>query len=157
MEPAKHGFHLCYVENQSCFATKADCERKSRLVRFVSKKYGLRDKCITIGYSCGGAHAVNFAGFFPECVSGLFIDAPVLNFCDYPGRVPAAKCESVCEKETVIPRYLNGHHPHGFITDTQGKTEEKLNDICQLIIDKLTYFFGLLKWKETYNECSIRF
>ena len=39
---------------------------------------------------------------------------------------------------TVIQRYLNGHHPHGFITDTQGKTEERLNDICELIVDKLT-------------------
>jgi dienelactone hydrolase len=203
IELVKRGFHLCFVENESRFATKTDCERKARFVKFVSEQYGLRDKCITIGYSCGGAHAVNFAGFFPECVSGLFIDAPVLNFCDYPGRVPDAKCESVWEKEfviaypgitraalldfnnhpmnkisilkqhkipiimlygtedqlvkynvngkllemeyaeapellTVIQRYLNGHHPHGFITDTQGKTEERLNDICELIVDKLT-------------------
>lgn len=201
IEMVKRGFHLAYIENESRFATKADCERKARFVKYISENYKLRDKCVTVGYSCGGAHAVNFAGYFPECVCCLFIDAPVLNFCDYPGRIPDEKCEKVWDSEfvsaypgitragllnfknhpmnripvikenkipvimlygtedrlvnynangrlfeaeysdtpqllTVIPRYLNGHHPHGFVTDTEGKTDERLNEICQLIIEK---------------------
>lgn len=201
IEFVKRGFHIAFVENESRFATKSDCEKKARFVKYISEKYKLRNKCIAVGYSCGGAHAVNFAGLFPDKVCCLFIDAPVLNFCDYPGRIPDEKCEKVWNEEfvlaypgitraallnfnnhpmnkisilkqhkipiimlygtedqlvnynlngklleieyadtpellTVIERYLNGHHPHGFITDTQGKTEERLNEICQLIIDK---------------------
>lgn len=102
IEMLKRGFHLAYVQNETRFATVSDCERKARFVKFISEEYGLRDKCTTVGYSCGGAHAVNFAGYFPECVCCLFIDAPVLNFCDYPGRLSDEKCEKVWENEFVL-------------------------------------------------------
>ena len=36
--------------------------------------------------SCGGAHAVNFAGFYPELIQCMFIEAPVLNFVSIPGK-----------------------------------------------------------------------
>lgn len=101
IEMLKRGFHLAYVQNETRFATVSDCGRKARFVDYVSEKYGLRDKCITVGYSCGGAHAVNFAGYFPEKVCLIFIDAPVLNFCDYPGRLPGGKCEAVWENEFI--------------------------------------------------------
>lgn len=101
LEMLKLGFHLAYVENETRFATYEDCARKARFVRFVSEKYGLNDKCVPVGYSCGGAHAVNFAGFFPQCVSCIYIDAPVLNFCDYPARHSSEECERVWESEFV--------------------------------------------------------
>lgn len=101
-ELVRQGFHLAYLQNETRFATRADCERKARFVRYLSATYGLRASCFPIGYSCGGAHAVNFAGYFPQCVVGLVIDAPVLNFCDYPGRLSDAECESVWEKEFVL-------------------------------------------------------
>ncbi len=177
------GFHLAYVKNETRFATKADCDRKARFASFLSEEYGLRNKCVPVGMSCGGAHAVNFAGFYPERVACLFIDAPVLNFCDYPGRLPDEDCERIWEKEfvkaypgitrskllnfdnhplgkldiikannipvlmmygtedltvryelngrlmeieyqnnpllRVIPRILQGHHPHGYHPDTK--------------------------------------
>ena len=99
IEMLNRGFHLVGVQNMSRFATEEDCERKARLVRYISDTYGLRDKCVTVGYSLGGAHAVNFTGFHPECVSCIYLDAPVLNFCDYPGRMPSEECEGVWENE----------------------------------------------------------
>ena len=41
-----------------------------------------------VGMSCGGAHAVRFAGFYPELIACMFIDAPVLNFTSWPGIDP---------------------------------------------------------------------
>lgn len=113
----KRGFHLAYIKNETRFATKADCERKARFVHYLSEKYKLRKQCVPVGYSCGGAHAVNFAGFFPKCVCCLFLDAPVLNFCDYPGRLQDAKCEQVWENEFVqaypnVTRWELLHFPH---------------------------------------------
>lgn len=102
IEMLKHGFHLAYIENESRFATFADCERKNRFVNFISSKYKLRDKCVPVGYSCGGAHAVNFAGYFPNAVACLFIDAPVLNFCDYPGRLGCSGYEDVWQNEFIL-------------------------------------------------------
>jgi len=176
------GFHLTYLENESRFATKSDCDRKARFADYLKETYGLRDCCVPVGMSLGGAHAVNFAGFYPEKVSCLFIDAPVLNFYSLPGKFGRPNWEAVWENEflkaypgmrrsqllhfdnhpinksdilkehripilmlwgteddtvdylengrlledeyqdapellTVIPRPLQGHHPHGDLAD----------------------------------------
>lgn len=93
------GFHVAYLENKSRFATKEDCDAKARFVKFLSREYGLRDKCVPVGMSCGGAHAVNFGGFYPELIQCMFVDAPVLNFLSYPGRI--GKEDAVWENEFV--------------------------------------------------------
>ena len=82
------GFHACYVKNFSRLAPRIDCDVKARFVKYISETYGLRNKCVPVGMSCGGAHAVRFAGFYPELVECMFIDAPVLNFCSWPGLDP---------------------------------------------------------------------
>lgn len=51
--------------------------------------------------SCGGAHAVNFAGFYPELVLCMFIDAPVLNFLSYPGKMGKDGHQKVWDEEFV--------------------------------------------------------
>lgn len=84
----KRGFHLCYVKNESRIAPKSDCDVKARFVKYISETYGLRNKCVPVGMSCGGAHAVRFAGFYPELIACMFIDAPVLNFASWPGIDP---------------------------------------------------------------------
>lgn len=81
------GFHLLYMTNHNRWATPEDCHARARFVDYVAKTYGLRDKCVPVGMSCGGAHAVQFAGYHPEKVACLYIDAPVLNFCDCPGYI----------------------------------------------------------------------
>lgn len=93
------GFHLAYLQNDTRFATKEECDRRARFIDFMTEKYALRDKCVLVGMSCGGAHAVNFAGFYPDKTACIFIDAPVLNFCDFPGRMGDSECEKVWENE----------------------------------------------------------
>ena len=66
------GFHLAWLKNETRFATKEDCERKSQFVSYLIEQYALQSKCVLIGYSCGGAHAVNFAGTYPNLVSCAF-------------------------------------------------------------------------------------
>ena len=93
------GFHLCYVKNKTRFATREDCDLKARFVKYISEKYDLDSKCVPVGMSCGGAHAVNFAGYYPELVKCLYIDAPVLNFCDFPAK---HRWESIWQKEFTV-------------------------------------------------------
>lgn len=97
----KAGFHLAWLKNETRFATKGDCERKARFISYLTEQYRLWSKCVLIGYSCGGAHAVNFAGLYPELVSCIYLDAPVLNFCSYPGKLGNAACEEVWNNEFV--------------------------------------------------------
>ncbi len=119
LELLKRGFHVTYIKNTSRWAPKIDCDVRARFVKYVSEKYGLADKCIPIGMSAGGGHAVNFAGFYPECVQCIFIDAPVLNFASLPGGFKREANKKIWETEFVeaypgvkrydMPRFDN--HP----------------------------------------------
>lgn len=95
------GFHVAYLQNKTRFATKEDCDAKHRFVEFISRKYNLKSKCVLIGMSCGGAIAMNFAGLYPDDVACMFLDAPVLNFLSYPGKVGSKECEEVWENEFI--------------------------------------------------------
>lgn len=86
IELLKRGYHAAFLTNLTRFATKEDCDAKARFVAYLHETYGLRKKCIPVGMSCGGAHAMNFAGSHPECVACMFIDAPVLNYLSFPAK-----------------------------------------------------------------------
>lgn len=95
----ERGYHLAYVKNSSRMAPREDCDVKARFVKYLSREYGVSEKCIPVGMSLGGAHAVKFAGFYPELVSCMYIDAPVLSFIDHPGGFGYPNREQVWEKE----------------------------------------------------------
>lgn len=96
------GFHLAWLQNETRFATRADCDRKAAFCDHLSRRYGLRNACVPVGLSCGGAHAVNFAGYYPDRVLCLYIDAPVLNFCSYPGKTGVPQLEEVWDREFTV-------------------------------------------------------
>ena len=95
----EQGFHLAYIKNKNRFATQEDCDIKARFVRHLAQTYALDERCVPVGMSLGGAHAVRFAGFYPELVSCLFLDAPVLSFSSYPGKFGSAECEPIWQYE----------------------------------------------------------
>ncbi len=98
----ERGFHAAWLENSSRFAPSKNCDIKARFVTWMHEHYGLRDKCVPVGMSCGGAHAVWFGGVHPEAVACMFIDAPVLNFCSCPGRINDPTMLEMWEKEFVL-------------------------------------------------------
>ena len=80
----ENGFHLCYIKNENRFGMDEDLDRKARFIRFVQEKYGLRKKCVPVGMSCGGMIAIKLAARYPELVSCLYLDAPVINYMSWP-------------------------------------------------------------------------
>lgn len=99
-ELLKRGFHVIGLINKTRLATKEDCDVKARFVNFVSEKYSLDKRCVLVGMSCGGAQAINFSSYYKELASVLVIDAPVVNFLDFPGRYD--KFEDVWENEFKV-------------------------------------------------------
>ncbi len=79
----KNGYHLAYIKNASRWGTDEDQELKRDFAEFLSSEFGLRRKCVCIGMSCGGFHAVCFASRYPSYVSLLYLDAPLLSFCGW--------------------------------------------------------------------------
>ncbi len=129
IEMLKRGFHLIFVKNKTRLANKSDCATKARFVKFISEEWKLDPKCILVGMSCGGAQAVNFASYYPEYVSCLMIDAPVLNFLDFPGRY--GEYEGVWEKE-FVPAYPNVKRSDIFMME-----ENPINRVPKLIEERL--------------------
>lgn len=84
IELVKQGYHLCCIKNDNRWGTDGDLDRKAAFVRHVQSSYGLQDKCVPVGMSCGGLFAIKFAAKYPELVSCLYLDAPVLNYMSCP-------------------------------------------------------------------------
>ena len=75
----KRGFHLCFIKNVNRWGTDDVLDTQARFVRYVAERYGLQQKVIPVGMSCGGLIATKFAAKYPELVSCLYIDAPLLD------------------------------------------------------------------------------
>ena len=80
----ERGYTLCFIRNDNRWGTAPDLERKARFVRFVAEKYGLDQRCVPVGMSCGGLIAIKFAARFPELVRVVYLDAPVVNYMSCP-------------------------------------------------------------------------
>ncbi|MBR5222117.1 MAG: hypothetical protein IKV66_14120 [Clostridia bacterium] len=83
-ELLENGFHLAYMENKNRWGCDVDHDARVRFADYLKKEYGLSHKFIPVGMSCGGLHSVNFASRYPDRVSVLYLDAPVMNLLSCP-------------------------------------------------------------------------
>lgn len=97
IEMLKRGWHLAYVENITRWCLEEDLDVKKRFAQFLSQEYGLYEKCVPVGMSCGGLIAVKLAAKYPGCVSALYLDAPVMNLLSCPAGLGRANNEMLPE------------------------------------------------------------
>lgn len=83
-EMLAEGYSLAYVANKTRWHVEEDDEIRHEFCMYLNKTYGFSKKCIPVGMSCGGLHAVYFASKYPQDVSALYLDAPVLNLLSCP-------------------------------------------------------------------------
>lgn len=84
IEMLKLGWHLAYIKNKTRWCLDEDLDLKKRFADYLQEKFGLYKKCVPVGMSCGGLIGTKFAAKYPECVSALYLDAPVLNLLSCP-------------------------------------------------------------------------
>lgn len=80
----KQGYHLAYLQNDNRWGIDADLDRKAAFARYLVQTYGLAERCVPVGMSCGGLIAIKLAARHPDCVACLYLDAPVLNYMSCP-------------------------------------------------------------------------
>ncbi len=98
LEMIKRGYHLAYIANKTRWMVPDDIDVKARFADFLHEKYGLNKKCVPVGMSCGGLHAVYFGAKYPSYVAAMYIDAPVMNLLSCPaaiGRKPSISIEEL--------------------------------------------------------------
>jgi len=90
----ERGYCLIHISHQSRWAPDNETDIMAKFVAFCAKKLGLSSKCVVEGLSCGGLQAAKLAELYPETVSVLYLDAPVLNILSMFG-LGECKCEGL--------------------------------------------------------------
>lgn len=90
LEMLSRGWHLAYVANVTRWCLDEDVDRKARFIKYLAQEYSLADYCMPVGMSCGGLIAAKLAVRYPECVSAMYLDAPVLNLLSCPAGIGKA-------------------------------------------------------------------
>ena len=111
IEMLKRGYHVAHVSNITRWHVEADTHARAEFCRFLATERGLHDQCVPVGMSCGGLQAVYFASVYPELVSVLYLDAPVMNYLSCPFRVGRVENpmfeEFVRDKVMTVSELLN--------------------------------------------------
>ncbi len=85
IEMVKRGYALINIEHQTRWASDNETEIMADFIRFMQEKLEADEKCILVGMSCGGLQAARLAQMYPEMVSAIYLDAPVLNILSMAG------------------------------------------------------------------------
>ena len=104
IEMVRRGYHLAYIKNESGWHKPGDSEAKRRLADFLTAEFGLHEKCLPVGMSCGGLQAMYFTGHCPEKVAALYLDAPVMNMLS----CPCAIGRDVSQRQAAFDRMYQG-------------------------------------------------
>ena len=80
------GWHVAYMNAQDLYGGPAAMALFDTYYQRVRADYGLAPRVVMEGFSRGGLYAFNFAATWPERVSALYLDAPVLDLNSWPGR-----------------------------------------------------------------------
>ena len=101
----RRGWALGWLSNRDRWGTDPDLDARARFVGFCADVFGLERRIVPLGMSCGGLIAVNFAEKYPELVSALYLDAPVMTLLSFPlGLGHSQAFPDVWENE-VVPAY----------------------------------------------------
>lgn len=78
------GFYIARLKNSNRWGMDEDQRVRWRFADYLDKTRGLSHRCIPIGMSCGGLHAIRFAALHPERIAAMYLDAPVVNLLSCP-------------------------------------------------------------------------
>lgn len=90
IEMLRRGWHLAYIKNITRWCLDEDLDLKLRFRDYLHTEFGLSQRCVPVGMSCGGLIATKLAARHPEMISALYLDAPVLNLLSCPAGIGKA-------------------------------------------------------------------
>lgn len=127
------GYHIFHIENETRWHVWEDTHRRAKLAKYVSKHYGLAEKCVIIGMSCGGMQGIYFGAIYPEYVSCMYLDAPVVNLLSCPASLGKAEFCAEMAEEFESAKGMT-------LTDLLSYREHPLDYLAQLASNKIPLF-----------------
>ena len=102
MELVARGWHVAYYRVSDMDGNPESIELMKKFHGFITKEYDLNAKADIFGFSRGGLYSVNYAAKYPEDISVVYLDAPVLDIRSWPGGIGiglgAQKCWLECKE-----------------------------------------------------------
>ena len=78
------GYYVTHIPSTTRWYNESDTDARKDLADYMVSTYGVSKKCVIIGMSCGGMQGIYFSAKYPECVSCMYLDAPVVNLLSCP-------------------------------------------------------------------------
>lgn len=117
----ERGYHVAHIHNISRWCPDTVTETQAAFVDFVHSQFGLSETCVPVGMSCGGMQAIFLAAKYPEKVSCMYIDAPVVNLLSCPfglgnKTTPSMTDEFIAHRKMDLVQMLSfRHHPLDYL------------------------------------------
>lgn len=80
-----HGWFVVWVDIHEEYGCPESIEIMHEFQKYATAEFGLSEKCVPFGFSRGALCATEYALKYPESVSKLYLDAPLLDFAFFPG------------------------------------------------------------------------
>lgn len=97
----ENGYHIVYIDNHDQYGCDKAVERMHQFHLYLTETFGLSKKGVLFGFSRGGLYAVNYAAAYPESVSVLYLDAPVLNILSWPAGLGSGEGDTACWEQCL--------------------------------------------------------
>ncbi|MEG0847746.1 MAG: GDSL-type esterase/lipase family protein [Niameybacter sp.] len=81
----EEGWHIAYCNMQDMYGSELAVQAMHVFYEGVRSKFELAQKADVFGFSRGALYALNYASSYPEHVGTLYLDAPVVDPCSWPG------------------------------------------------------------------------
>ena len=79
------GYYVVYLNKSAMYGHDSAIDEMHRFKNYLCEKYGFYNKTVMFGFSRGGMYTVNYAAKYPQDISAIYLDAPVLNALSWPG------------------------------------------------------------------------
>ncbi|MGN1095156.1 MAG: alpha/beta hydrolase family protein [Eubacteriales bacterium] len=84
MDLLSKGWHIAYYRISNMYGCPESVELMKNFHCFITKEYNLSTKADIFGFSRGGLYSVNYTAKYPDDISVLYLDAPVLDIRSWP-------------------------------------------------------------------------
>ncbi len=85
IELVKQGWHVAYCRLSDLYGCPYAVRQMEAFRAGLTDQWRLSSKPVLFGFSRGGLYALQYVAAYPERVSAVYLDAPVVDICSWPG------------------------------------------------------------------------
>lgn len=97
----ERGWYLAYHRVSNQYGCPESIAQFHKFQTIITQDFHLAPKAVLFGFSRGGLYAVNYAASYPQCVSALYLDAPVTDIRSWPGGKGVGEGDPGCWQECL--------------------------------------------------------